>query len=293
MKQYSRSRMAGVSLIELMISMVIGMLVVLVVVQLFAGNRTSSAAVQDGARIQEAGRSSFDFVARQIRAAGYHPVASQANFWDTNGGCVPTAVQPLCGVNDVAGAPNLSDEIVVRFWGSDGPTAGTADGASVDCAGNVLRANDIVEQRLRIENVPRNPANPASAEPTLVCRLISGAAAINAAAAPPQVAGALVPLAYGVETMQILYGEDTDLDLQPDRWRPANAVNMSRVRGVQVSLLLRGEGRGNVPKNYTYRLFGNNYAAAAGDAGSAFIDPQDGRLRQVASFSVNLRNRSN
>ena len=50
-------------------------------------------------------------------------------------------------------------------------------------------------------------------------------------------------LLRGVESMQVLYGEDTDGDFDVDAYRTANAVaDMGGVRALRIALLLRAEG---------------------------------------------------
>lgn len=284
----------GISLVELMVSMVVGMLVILAAAQLFGGNVNASRATQDIAQIQEGSRIGFDVLARQIRMAGFHPVSSRDNFNSTNAACAADPTQAICGINDEAApTPNLSDELRVRFWGVTSPNGPpvVADGASVDCQGQAVDGSTVEEERLRVVTLPTNPADPATNTPTLVCEVIRGAANIALGAAAP--IAAQVPLVYGVDTFQVLYGEDTNGDRAADRWMPAAAVNMANVFAVQIAMVVRSEGRNNPPilPAYTYRLFGDVYAGA-GDAGASFVDPNDGRARRVVTFSVNLRNRT-
>ncbi|WP_374601099.1 PilW family protein [Niveibacterium sp.] len=280
---------AGVSLIELMISLVIGMLVILAAVQLFSANKSGSIALDDSARIQENARAALDVMARHIRMAGYHPLESAANFPNTSGVCVNSVQQAICGRNPDDGTfPNKSDEIRVRFWGTSVPVGGAADGETRDCAGNALSATDIVEERFRVQNVNRNPGDATTATPTIVCAILNGAAAITAGS--PET---VVPLVFGVDTMQVLYAEDTDSDRVANRWRSADLVtNFANVYALQIGLVLRGEGRANAAAARTYKPFGEQYAAPGSDSGASFDDPLDRRQRRTAVFSVEFRNRS-
>jgi len=138
-------------------------------------------------------------------------------------------------------------------------------------------------------NLPTNPGDATTNTPTLVCDVVRGAA--NIAIGGP--VAAQVPLVYGVDTMQVLYGEDSDGDGSPDIWRNATLANMANVIGVQIAMILRGDGRNNPSMPYTFRMFGETYGGAAvGDAGASFVDPSDGRVRRLVSFTVNLRNRT-
>lgn len=284
------ARQDGVSLVELMVSMVIGMLVVLAAAQLFGGNVNASRATQAIVQIQDGARIGFDTLSRQVRLAGFHPVASVTNFNSGNAGCANQTVQAICGLNDQPlPTPNLSDELRVRFWGADGTVPGVADGGIVDCEGLPVSSTQIVEERFRIVTLPTNPADPTTNTPTLVCDVVRGAANIGLGGP----VAAQIPLVYGVDTMQVIYGEDTNRDGNPDVWRSAVATNMANVVAVQIAMVLRGDGRNNPPMAYTYRLFGDTYGGAAvGDPGASFVDPSDQRARRVVSFSVNLRNRT-
>ena len=64
-------RMAGMSLVELMIAMVIGLVVMLGVVQVFAASRQSYQLSEGLARVQENSRFAMDTLQRELRMAGH------------------------------------------------------------------------------------------------------------------------------------------------------------------------------------------------------------------------------
>lgn len=87
-------------------------------------------------------------------------------------------------------------------------------------------------------------------------------------------------LVQGVESMVILYGEDTDADGVANRYVRANSVtNMDNVVSVRISLLLRTEldSLSPTPVQYTFN--------------QQTITPTDNRLRRVYTNTVMLRNR--
>lgn len=61
----------GISLVELMISVTIGLILMTGVVQLFLSSRTTFSTQQALARVQESGRLAMEFLAQDIRMAGY------------------------------------------------------------------------------------------------------------------------------------------------------------------------------------------------------------------------------
>lgn len=66
-----RLRQAGLSLIELMIAMVIGLVLMLGVVQIFIASRAASQLSEGSARTQENARFALDFLQRDLRMAGH------------------------------------------------------------------------------------------------------------------------------------------------------------------------------------------------------------------------------
>jgi type IV pilus assembly protein PilW len=65
-------RQAGLSLIELMIAITLGLVLMTGVVQVFLSSKTVFSTQQAMSRIQESGRLAIDFMARDIRMAAYY-----------------------------------------------------------------------------------------------------------------------------------------------------------------------------------------------------------------------------
>ena len=63
--------MAGVSLVEMMIALVIGMIIMLGVIQIFAASQTASRLSEGASRVQENARFAMDFLERDLRMAGH------------------------------------------------------------------------------------------------------------------------------------------------------------------------------------------------------------------------------
>lgn len=66
-----RTKQQGLSLIELLISITLGLVLMTGVVQMFLTSRTTYATQQAISRVQESGRLGTDFMAQDIRMAGY------------------------------------------------------------------------------------------------------------------------------------------------------------------------------------------------------------------------------
>jgi type IV pilus assembly protein PilW len=63
--------MAGVSLVEMMVALVIGMIIMLGVIQIFAASQTASRLSEGASRVQENARFAMDFLERDLRMAGH------------------------------------------------------------------------------------------------------------------------------------------------------------------------------------------------------------------------------
>ncbi|ASW45736.1 PilW family protein [Xanthomonas hortorum] len=80
-RSLSKHVIAGISLIEMMIALVIGLVLMLGVIQVFSASRTASMLAEGSARAQENGRFALEFLQRDIRMAGHFGcVNDQAHF---------------------------------------------------------------------------------------------------------------------------------------------------------------------------------------------------------------------
>jgi type IV pilus assembly protein PilW len=242
----------GLTIVELMVAVALGMLLMLVVAQAFLATKGALRTQESLGRVQENARFATALLSREIRMAGYRADPSQgiavvypaATTQSTCTGGRPA----ICGLD---GGGSASDTLTLRFQGS-GPSAGNADGRIIDYIAN-------------------DPGN--NNEPTLYCSTTANAS--TAAAGTPIIAGA--------ENMQILYGEDVNGDRSPDRYVTANNVsNMDSVVAIRISLLMRTDVMAGVGVDTkTYSLVGTTVNPA-----------DENRIRRVFTMVVNLRNRT-
>jgi Tfp pilus assembly protein PilW len=286
-----------------MIALAIGLLIVLVITSAYMSGIGAQRAQTDMTRLEESARFSFDLLSRAIRRSGYrdvtsaYPVAFVGNraqeFCATTptGAPIPQTDPAFNGAfratNDAttvdlgggvtANVVNNSDTITVRYYGQDNPAHTAADGVVLDCLGNAVRRGTLVQDTIYVAADPTN-----NNEPTLFCSTDNPAGAGNLA---------LIP---GVETMQLLYAEDTDGDTVANRYVPANKLSaIDDARGILVSLVVRTPNTtGSDRSAKTMRHFGVDYdEVAAGDAaGGAFTGAADGRVRLQFSNFISLRN---
>ncbi len=81
----------GLTLVELMISLVLGLILIGGVLNIFVANRETYRASENLTHIQENARSGFDFMARDLREAGQNPCGTilVANVVRNSGGTIP------------------------------------------------------------------------------------------------------------------------------------------------------------------------------------------------------------
>lgn len=104
-------------------------------------------------------------------------------------------------------------------------------------------------------------------------------------------AGAAEELIEGVESMQILYGMNLDLDVRNtvDGYLPADLVTeFSKVISVRITLLMQSVEDGSVPAPQPYTFDGVVYDGGAGNGDL----PADTRVRRVFTNTISLRNRA-
>jgi type IV pilus assembly protein PilW len=280
-----RARQRGISLIELMVAMAIGLVITIVIAQIFINSKSAFSADDALSRLQENARYSLTALTRAVRFAGYrsNPNVSAVSVF-------PSTAPALAGTE---GTGIVADSITVRFQGS-GDGAGTTDGTVQDCsgvqkgsvAGTGLDSNQIAVNTFYIANDPQN-----NSEPTLYCNFATPTLAASPLT-PCDTAGLVpgttcnsMPLVPGVENMQILYGEDTDnpKDQSANRFLTANNVtSMDNVVSVRISILLRTAiGINTGVSAATYNMSGTTVGSF-----------NDTRMRRVFTTVINLRTRT-
>jgi type IV pilus assembly protein PilW len=285
----------GFSLIEFMIAIAISLVIMLAVSIAWQSGYKTQQAQSSVSRLNETVRFAMDLLSREIRLSGLinttHASVVEQNF------CFATAVGAgIAGINDpatidptttgmsLAGATvailNKSDAIRVRYYGED---TGTGTSASADCLGNTVPNGALVEDTLYVAADPGN-----FGEPALWCHT-SNANAL----APTQ------PMVAGVESLQILYGEDINADGITDHYVPWQLVlNKDSILSVKVSIIARSADAtsAGVPAGKTYYHFGSPSSPytdpTGGTPGTQFTDPGDKRLRlpQPLSTEIAVRN---
>lgn len=246
-------RAAGFSLIELMIAVAVGLVLTIVVAQLFLGSRRTYATTDDVSRMQEGIRYAVATVTRSVHHAGYRSspnVAVDAVF--------NAATPPVLGVE---GGGTAADSFTVRYEGhNNGP--GAPDNTVVDCLGQPVAAG--------VMSVNTFSIGPVGTRNSLLCN-----------------GEEIVP---GVRNMQVLYGVNTTPDgFGAETYVTAAGVtDWLRVRSMRIAMLFETENPNvtPVPDAQVYQL---NGPAPLGAALGPFNDT---RIRRDLTYTITLRNRT-
>lgn len=322
-----RRRQRGVTLVELMVALVLGLLVAGAAVASLLIARQGFTSVDGSTQLRENARFAASLIERVAIQSGFqdvangqfpNPVVPAVQGFDNAlvlaGGLINTFPPALahgsrtaanCGVANTS-CMNGSDVLILRHWGVSLPPGpgNPADGSMIDCAGNsVPERSTALGPSYSVFHVVRSPS---TLEPTLACSTQDAVGVWTT-----------VPLVQGVEGMQVLYGTDGVVpgiaSAAPTAANPVtrylrapdldvgglyNANNWARVRSIRIGLLLRGPPNAVVDAAATARTWsvltatGAAYPfSTAADVGSALAIPTaDGRLRQQLVFTVFLRN---
>ena len=203
----------GVSLIELMIGLTIGLVMLIALSYFLLGSRQLNRTHDDVSRMQESGRYALEILGRAIRQAGYRSNADVE-------GSVPF-VGAVAGTDVVSPAP---DTITVQY--------NAQAGGELNCAGANVAAG-LVTYAFSV------------AGNQLLCSTMAPAAGVAAAGG--------VVVADNIEDMQIMYGIDSNSDGAIDVYKSApTATEFAQVAAVRVDLLVRGPTANVAANNQTY-----------------------------------------
>ena len=310
---------AGLTIVELMVSITLGLLVVMAATALLLSSKSGYTVQDDATRIQDTGRFAIENVTRAVRQAAYEnwdreqaPILTVAAISaNLNGLDAHSLKDNTPGIESpVPKSVNGSDVLVVRYFGVGGGTNG--DGTILNCAGFGVPAPASQESASDDRGWSIfYVAADKSGEPELRCKYRGKTAWTSDA------------IVRGVESFQLLYGVDTDADGLPNQFLTANAIQnldasltlagaspeekeldqnkktfWKKVVVVKVALLVRGSE--NVQSNVVnpqYNLFGVDYAEAHGalDSGTRIVEKDlpaatRNRLRKVFTVTIQLRN---
>ncbi|MBX3588055.1 MAG: PilW family protein [Ramlibacter sp.] len=313
--QFNRSKRGiallqqGLTLVELLVSIVLMSLVTLATVSLYGVINSSYKTVDAGQQMNDNARYAFETIGQALRIAGYQEYLPSGTDASAPGGriypanCLGSSPPcPIIGFNNSKvtsvtnvdsfgatnnGGVNLSDTLGVTYSGSslaNDPLQ--PDGSVIDCQGVAQPSS----QSTTDLGVSLFWVTTTNNEPELAC---VSRGSVTAPGGPVRNSQTVI---RGVETFQVMYGVDTNGDSLPNRWVSAqNVTNWMAVRAVRVGFVLRGppgSSQGTAvtaADNILYPL-GQEFVGTSPETGLSFTPPADGRLRRAYATTFMLRN---
>lgn len=321
-----KAHVRGLTLVELMVAMVVGLLVVLAAVAAFTATRRSASTVDAASQLRDDARFATDLIQRLVVQAGFEDVNMVSRRYGTSAddyklandgveikglqpavfgrdNALPSTTDPLnSATTRASGSLGYgSDVLVLQYQTVENALSGLSDGSMIVCEGTAPKTLPVNrgDRLVSILSVDTS----SGGEPALICITRS------------ETSGAFYksPLIKGVENFQVLYGVDgvtpgaaptAPATSVPNRYLRASELtvagntaatytNWRRVRSIRIGLVLRGPP-GSAQQSGTQTLYplGGSAFASPSDPGSTF-SANDNRLRQVVTFTVQLRNCQN
>lgn len=309
-----RSHQYGLTLVELMVGLLLTLLVALAASGALLASRQSFSTVDAASQLRDNGRFASRLIERVLEQTGYQDHSTEGVRSNGSHFGASTSELFLEGYDNVGvtvpstgpdfkdgGGVNGSDALVVRYQGSSMANLNTgtpdaADGSVIDCKG-APQPKTTGKMSSSIIYVKTG----TDGEPSLMCAAYD---------TEKQQWDTPVPLIQGVETLQVRYGADspnlpagtptTDLPQIYKQASDLNAgdaaqrkLNWQRVKAVRIGMVMRGpagSGADRSAKAIAQIFPLGSTMHSSDDAGSEFTPTKDGRLRQVVTFTVYLRN---
>lgn len=290
-------RQQGLTLAELMVAMVISMMIVIATYASLTVARQGFGTVNATSELRDNARFAIAIIQQMATQAGYKNdynatyMQSSSDATGFNLGGASETVQFVHGHNSaiITGKNivttgntivNSSDILTLRnMTGQLTEANNWTDRTMVDCTGTRRDASSMIESHFYVAI--------SNGEPTLMCKFNMDANA--------------EPLLSGVETFQVLYGVNTAADTNTFNDTVAsfqflradeitNNAMWRQVRSLRIGMVLRSApGSGGEKTAQDYWPLGK----AIGDDNNKFTSEADDRMRQVVTFTVQLRNNLN
>ena len=323
-RRASRRAMQGLTLVELMVATVIGLLIVLAAVAAFTATRRSASTVDASSQLRDDARFASDIIQRLAVQTGFEdlpfvsrPYLGSISTYQGKNGINPSTLKPaVYGYNNAvpsttdplntatartSGSLGYGSDVLILQYGTVKVTDTTTDGSMISCDGAAPTSPAVDRGDRAVSILYVNTSS--GGEPALMCMKRNDSTGTFSTPAP---------LLKGVESFQVLYGVDKvvantaptgNVDSVPDSYLRADQMtvtgndaatltNWRRVRSLRIGLVLRGPpGSAQSSESQTLYPLGSNYESNS-DPGSKFT-ATDSRLRQVVTFTVQLRNCQN
>ena len=193
----------GVSMVEILVGLALGLMLITGVADMVGGSRQTSRSERMLLEMQSAGRIATEIIARELRKAGFRSDRDRSV-----ADLFPVATAPFLTAGGVVAGAAGNAEVSVRLQGS-------GDAFTADCLGNAVAGGQILWQTLSLVGNE------------LRCRTRNLSAGTDQTLA----------MVSQIEALSVTFGEDTDGDGYADAYRAnANVADWSRVASVNVQL---------------------------------------------------------
>jgi type IV pilus assembly protein PilW len=329
-KPDARLGQRGVTLIELMVALVLGLLVVLTASAAFIASKQLFNADSETQGLQDSNRFASYIIKTVIRQAGYTDLTPDAVKADGTVNIVSTFSMPQgnpsdpqnldlvgaanvasssvdsstgYGTNDSDTTASASDSLLVRFFGRanwENGKAGEADGTIINCIGLPQSppgaTPSMTDRTWNLFYVAMGPAN----EPELNCKYRTDTGTFKTES-----------IVRGVEVFKVMYGYDIDNNGTPNKWLNAKQIaaqtltagtdscmpssctandKWRKVVAVRVGMILRSAKDNTTQKQMGDASAYRLYPLGPEFSAVSFAPPDDGRIRKVVTFTVAVRN---
>lgn len=264
------SKQKGLSIVELMVALAVGMVLIAGIMQVFLSSRNTYAVNEAMARVQENGRFALEFIARNARHAGY---VDPNYLGDRPYSIIPSGTRcPLLGSAQsycsADGQGLLSDTVSFAFQ----PPVNES-GKRVDCAGENVSEDKVIINSFSTFSDNTTPSSLACQSSELD------------GSSPKLFKNAI--LVEGIDNVQIQYGVSTsastsDVKSVNSYLNAQDVTDWNSVLAIRVAVLANsGVELSPAPQEKTFYLF---------DAGP--FEFNDRKLRKIFTTTVHLKNRN-
>lgn len=273
MKKLNIGRQFGLSLIELLVVMIIGLFITIGISSVYVGNKRSSMTTDELSLLQMNGRAVLEQLTQVIQHTGYK---STRNSLEGDMFILGPVVNSRCGGADSVAdtslfsaiednRPNHGDTIGVVYLADDSLKTDCTGADDAPAACRLSATNPVSRPAAKIYNYFKVDVN-ASGMPVLTC---SGS-----------LSDTEVEIAEGVENLQINYGEDADGDGVPDRFvKSTEVTNWGGIVSINIAVLVR-----------SIRPVASKAEARSYQLLDEIIPTNDKFLRAVFTTTIRLRN---
>jgi type IV pilus assembly protein PilW len=294
------TRERGVSLIELMVSLVIGLLLIGGAVTVYLQSKSTYTTSETVARLQETGRYALSIIEPDVRLAGFwgmtnraegveNTVADTAIVNNCAAGWIGDAARAIDAINGdgTAGAYTLSCTATNRSTGADVlmvRRAASKVAAAVSASQVQVQSNRVQAVVFKNASMPAGFTAAASQTRDMVANVYYVSQSANryslrrrSLAGSTMVDEEVIP---GIQDLQVQFGIDTTNDGTADRYDNPGTVGAGRIVAARIWLLIVADDREmgfSDPATYQY-------------ANASYPAFTDGRRRILLSKTIQIRN---